>query len=51
MEVIHNATVKNDPEAQKFENHDYNFQENSGDILFDNSSNPDLHFLALTFGT
>ena len=44
MEGITNQTVKKEQQAQNFENLRYNPSENSRNILFDNSSDPDLHF-------
>ena len=44
MEGITNQTVKKEQQAQNFENLKYNPSENSRNILFDNSSDPDLHF-------
>ena len=43
MEGITNKSVNKEQQAQNFENLKYDSIEN-GNILFDNSSNPDLHF-------
>ena len=44
MEGVTNKTVNKEQQAQNFENLKYDPLENSGNILFDNSSDPDLHF-------
>ena len=44
MEGITNESVNKEQQAQNFENLKYDPLENSGNILFDNSSDPDLHF-------
>ena len=44
MEGITNETVNKEQQAQNFENLKYDPLENSGNILFGNSSDPDLHF-------
>ena len=44
MEGITNKIVNKEQQAQNFENLMYDPLENSGDILFGNSSDPDLHF-------
>ena len=44
MEGITNETVNNEQQAQNFENLQYDPLQNSGNILFDNSSDPDFHF-------
>ena len=44
MEDITNETVKKEQKAHSFEKVKYDPLYNSGDILFDNSSYPDLHF-------
>ena len=45
IEVITNETVNNEQQDQNFETLRYNPLENSENIYFDNSSDPDLHFL------
>ena len=44
MEGITNESVSKEQQAQNFENLKYDPVENSGNILFDNSSDPDLMF-------
>ena len=44
MGGITNQTVNKEQQAQNFENPKYYPLENSGNILFDNFSDPDLHF-------
>ena len=44
MEVITNETVNKEHQAQNFENLKYDPLENSGNILFDNFSDPDLTY-------
>ena len=44
MEGITNETVNKEQQAQNFENRKYDPLENSGNNIFDNSSDPDLHF-------
>ena len=44
MEGITNASVNKEQQAQNFENLKYDPLENSGNILLENSSDPDLHF-------
>ena len=44
MEGITNETINKEQQAQEFENLKYDPLENSGNILFDNSIDPDLHF-------
>ena len=44
MQVITDQAVNKEQQAQNFENLKYEPLENSGDILFDSSSDPDLHF-------
>ena len=44
MEGITNETVNKEQSAQNFENRKYDPLEDSGNILFDNSSDPDLYF-------
>ena len=44
MEVITNETVNKEHQAQNFENLTYDPLENSGNILFDNFSDPDLTY-------
>ena len=44
MESIINETVSKEQQAQNLENLKYDPSENSGNILFDNSSDSDLHF-------
>ena len=44
MEVVTKESVNKEQQAQNFENLKYDPLENSGNILFDNSSDPDLHF-------
>ena len=44
MEGITNETANKEQQAQNFENLKYDPLENSGNILFGNSSDPDLHF-------
>ena len=44
MEGISNESVNKEQQAQNFENLKFDPLENSGNILFDNSSDPDLHF-------
>ena len=44
MEGITNGTVNKEQQTQNFENLKYDPLENSGNILFDNSSDPDIHF-------
>ena len=50
MEGITNESVKKE-QAQNFENLKYDPLENPGNILFDNSSDPDLHFITLIYKT
>ena len=42
--IITNETVNKEQQAQNFENVKYDFLENSGIIVSDNSIDPDLHF-------
>ena len=44
IEGITKESVNKEQQAQNFENLKYDPLENSGNILFDNSSDPDLHF-------
>ena len=44
MEGITNETVNMEQQGQNFENLKYDLLGNSGNILFENSSDPDLHF-------
>ena len=44
MKGITNKSVNKEQQAQNFENLKYDSLENSGNILFDNSSDPDLQF-------
>ena len=44
MEGITNESVNKEQQAQNFENLKYDPLENSGNILFGNSGDPDLHF-------
>ena len=44
MEDIPNETVNMEQQAQNFANLEYDPLENSGNILYDNSNDPDLHF-------
>ena len=44
MESITNEPVNKEQQARNFENLKYDPLENSGNILYDNSSDPDLHF-------
>ena len=44
MEGITNETINKEQQAQEFENLKYDPLENSGNILFDNSIDPDVHF-------
>ena len=44
MKGVTNKTVNKEQQAQNFENLQYDPLENSRNILFDNSSDPDFHF-------
>ena len=44
MEGITSETVNMEQQGQNFENLKYDLLGNSGNILFENSSDPDLHF-------
>ena len=44
MEGRTNESINKEQQAQNFENLKYDPLENFGNILFDNSSDPDLHF-------
>ena len=44
MEGITNNIVNEEPQAQNFKNLKYDPWENFENILFENSSDPDLHF-------
>ena len=46
-----NEAVSNEQQAQKFETLGCDPSENSGNIFFGNSSDPDLHFSTLIFKT
>ena len=44
MKGITNEPVNKEQQAQNFDNLKYDPLESSGNILFDNSTDPDLHF-------